>query len=137
MPAGSDEVVIARAALIVIDRPWVALPPPLSVNRTMKLAVPAVDGVPLMTPEDAARFKPCGNAPCEMLQVTGATAPDTLRVAEYDEPVVPLGNAAVVMSGLEMTVMLRSCSCRGVGSGSVMMRTVSPTASPCRWPAIA
>jgi hypothetical protein len=72
-------------------------------------AVPGVDGVPLITPVDAARLKPCGNVPCDIPQVTGATAPDTARVVEYGEPTVPFGNAAVMITGLELTVIRRGC----------------------------
>ena len=82
VPAGSDDVVIANAGLIVNDNAFVATPPPLSANRTVKAAVPAAEGVPLMIPVDAARFKPAGKVPDDIVQVTGETAPDTARVAE-------------------------------------------------------
>jgi hypothetical protein len=96
--------------LIVNDNAFVALPPPLSTNRTVKAAVPVAAGVPLMTPVGAATFKPCGNVPCEIDHVTGETAPVTARVAEYGEPAVPFGNAAVVITGFELTVICRICS---------------------------
>jgi hypothetical protein len=82
MAAGSDAVVIVRAGLIVSDNGFVATPPPLSANRTVKAAVPAAAGVPLMIPVEGARFKPEGKAPDDIVQVTGATAPDAARVAE-------------------------------------------------------
>ena len=94
---------------MVSDNALVALPPPLSVNLTVKPAVPGADGVPLITPVDAARLKPCGNAPCDIAQVTGETAPDTARAAEYGEPAVPFGNVVVVITGLELTVICRAC----------------------------
>jgi|GEM_PF-6570141 len=96
---------------MVSDNAFVALPPPLSANRTVNAAVPGAEGVPLMTPVDAARLKPCGNVPCDIPQVTGATAPDTARVVEYGEPTVPFGNAAVMITGLELTVICRA-ACR-------------------------
>jgi len=94
---------------MVSESAFVALPPPLSVNLTVKAAVPVVEGVPLITPVDAARLKPCGNVPCEIVQVTGETAPDTPRVAEYAEPTVPFDNAVVVIAGLEVTMICRTC----------------------------
>ena len=94
---------------MVSDNAFVALPPPLSANRTVNAAVPGAEGVPLMTPVDAARLKPSGNTPCDIVQLTGGTAPDTARVAEYGEPVVPSGNAAVMITGLELTVIFRGC----------------------------
>ena len=94
---------------MVSDNGLVALPPPLSVNLTVKLAVPVTVGVPLMAPVDAARLKPCGNAPCDIDQVTGETAPDTASIAEYAEPFVPFGNVVVVITGLEVTVIVRLC----------------------------
>jgi hypothetical protein len=82
VPAGSDAVVIVKAGLIVSDNGFVATPPPLSANRTVKAAVPAAAGVPLTIPVEGARFKPEGKAPDDIVQVTGATAPDAARVAE-------------------------------------------------------
>jgi len=109
VPEGSDAVVIPKAgAVIVSDNALVALPPPLSDSLTVKLAVPGAEGVPPMTPVDA-RLKPCGNTPCDIVHVTGETAPDAARAAEYGEPVVPFGNAGVVITGLELTVIRRGC----------------------------
>ena len=63
MPAGSDDVVIPRAAgLMVIDKPAVAETDALSVTRTVKLLGPAVPGVPDMVPA-AARLNPAGSVP--------------------------------------------------------------------------
>ena len=109
MPAASDDVVIPKAGLMVSDNALVALPLALSVSLTVKLAVPVAVGVPLMTPVDAARLKPCGNAPCDIDQVTGDTAPDAPSIAEYTEPFVPFGNVVVVITGLELTVICRAC----------------------------
>ena len=63
MPAGSDDVVIAKAAgLMVKDNAAVAEADALSVTRTVKLLDPAVPGVPDMVPP-GARLTPAGNAP--------------------------------------------------------------------------
>ena len=82
VPAGSDDVVIRTGGgSTVNDNAFVALPPPLSVNLTVKFAVPPADGVPLITPVDAARLKPCGKLPCDIAQVTGGIAPAAASVA--------------------------------------------------------
>jgi hypothetical protein len=95
---------------MVRDNTFVALPPALSVNFTVKLAAPAAEGVPPITPVDAARLKPCGKVPTDIVHVTGETAPDAASVAEYGEPAVPFANAAVVITGLELLiVMLKAC----------------------------
>ena len=127
MPAGSDDVVIPKAGgLMVIDSDCVALPPPLSVNWTVKPAVPGDEGVPLMIPVGAARLKPCGNVPCDIDQVTGETAPDTARVAEYGEPSAPFGSAAVVITGLELMVIVMSfVSTLGIGFAASVTKTVN------------
>ena len=63
MPAGSDDVVIAKAAgLMVSDNALVADADALSVTRTVKLLDPAVPGVPDMVPL-AARLSPDGSVP--------------------------------------------------------------------------
>ena len=109
VPAGNDAVVIDKAGLMVNDNAFVATPPPLSANRTVKEAVPAAAGVPLMIPVEAAKLNPEGKAPSDIVQVTGDTAPDTARVAEYDEPATALGNVSVVITGLELTMICNGC----------------------------
>jgi hypothetical protein len=95
---------------MVSDSAFVALPPALSVNFTVKLAAPAAEGVPPMIPVDAARLKPCGKVPADTVHVTAETAPDTASAAEYGEPAVPFANVAVVITGLEsLSVMLKAC----------------------------
>jgi hypothetical protein len=109
VPAGSDEVVILNAGLTVSDSAFVALPPPLSANRTVKGNGPAAEGVPLMTPVDAARLKPAGRVPADTVHVTGEIAPDAARVTEYEEPATALGNVSVVIDGFELTVICKGC----------------------------
>ena len=63
MPAGSDDVVIPKAAgLMVSDNAAVAEAEALSVTRTVKLLDPAVPGVPDSVPP-CARLNPAGSAP--------------------------------------------------------------------------
>ena len=83
VPAGRLVVLTLKGggAATLMDKAAVSLPPPLSVSLTVKLAFPADEGVPLITP-DAAKDKPAGKLPAEMVQVTGETAPMEESVAE-------------------------------------------------------
>jgi hypothetical protein len=110
VPAASDDVVITgKFALTVSVNAFVALPPPLSVNFTVKLAAPTAAGVPLMLPVDAPRLNPCGRLPDDIVQLTGETAPDAARVVEYAKPAVAFGSVEVMIAGLEMTVICKAC----------------------------
>ena len=62
-------MVIASAALIVIDRACVAVPPALSVTPTVKLYMPAVVGVPEIAPFDELSDRPAGREPTGVDQV--------------------------------------------------------------------
>jgi hypothetical protein len=65
VPAGSDDVVIAKAGgLIVSDSVAVADPDPLSVTFTVKFEDPAPVGVPDTAPL-AARLRPAGRDPLD------------------------------------------------------------------------
>jgi len=87
---------------MVKDSAFVATPPRLSANRTVKGVVPAAAGVPLMIPVEAARLNPEGKAPTDIVQATGGTASDATRVAKYDDPDMALGNAPVVITGTKI-----------------------------------
>ena len=63
VPDGKDVVVMTGGGSTVSDSALVAIPPPLSVNCTVKLAVPATDGVPLITPVGPARWSAWGRLP--------------------------------------------------------------------------
>jgi len=101
-PTGNEAVVIAKAGLMVNDSAFVATPPRLSANRTVKGVIPAAAGVPLMIPVEAARLNPEGKAPTDIVQASGGTAPVAARVAEYDEPAMALDNVSVVTAGTEI-----------------------------------
>src|SRR5205085_8637165 len=60
---GNAFVVIAGAAAIAIDSALETAAPTLSVTRSVKPAVPAVVGVPVIAPVPALRFSPAGSAP--------------------------------------------------------------------------
>lgn len=108
MPAGNDEVVIASGTgATVIDRACDAVAVLLSVTCTVRVALPALDGVPLMTPVVAERVRPWGKAPCEIVQVTGVAPPDCVSVAEYGLATVPVGKLVVVITGLGLIVSCR------------------------------
>jgi hypothetical protein len=53
-----------------------------SATRAVKLAVPAVVGVPETTPVDAFRLRPEGREPALMLQAYGVLPPVATRVCE-------------------------------------------------------
>jgi hypothetical protein len=77
---GSDVVVTANAmtgAVTTIERAFVAVPAgeAESVTITVKFAVPAVFGVPEMTPVAAFRLRLAGGAPAEIDQVREPVPP--------------------------------------------------------------
>ena len=67
----------------------------LSVTVAVKLAVPAVVGVPLDCPE-ALSVSPAGSDPDVMLQVFPPLPPLATRVCEYEAPTVPGASDVVV-----------------------------------------
>jgi hypothetical protein len=82
VPAGSDDVVIAKArGLIVRDSAAVADPDALSVTFTVKFEDPAALGVPVIAPL-AARLRPAGNDPLDTDHEYGGDPPDAPSVCE-------------------------------------------------------
>jgi hypothetical protein len=72
---------IHPCGLIVIENSLSAVcapPVQLSVARTVKTDVPALVGVPEMTPEEPI-FRPAGNVPAIILKLTGAWPPDVVN----------------------------------------------------------
>src|SRR5215831_7720438 len=89
-------------------RAWVAVALALSFTCTVKFAVPAVVGVPVMAPF-AARVSPAGNAPVVIDQVLPPAPPLAARVWLYAVPTVALGSDAVVTLNCGgATTMLRA-----------------------------
>jgi hypothetical protein len=75
VPLGSDEIVTVNGgAAMVMLRAWVAVPLELSFTWTVKFAVPAVVGVPLMLPV-AASDSPAGREPTVVDQVLPPVPP--------------------------------------------------------------
>ena len=85
MPSGREVVVIFNgdcAALIVIERGCVSDRDAASVTLTVKFAVPAVVGLPEMTPAElSVRF--AGSDPLERLQVRAPVPPVACTVWLY------------------------------------------------------
>jgi hypothetical protein len=70
-----------------------------SVTCTVNDTVPAVVGVPEITPVDATRLNPAGNVPALTLQLYGVVPPLACNVVEYAAPVVPPGSDVVMTEG--------------------------------------
>ena len=62
-PLGREVVVIAGGILIVKTCVAVCAGLPLSEARTVKVNMPATDGVPLITPTGESGFNPVGSEP--------------------------------------------------------------------------
>jgi len=74
--------------------------PPLSLTVTLNEELPAVVGVPPITPVEAFRDKPAGSEPLATVQLPyGGVPPAAASVCEYATPTSPLGSEAVVISG--------------------------------------
>ena len=105
MPAvapGKDVVVIVggcAAAATAILNAFVPMLFAASVTCTVNDAAPAAVGVPEITPVDAARLNPAGNAPALTLQLYGVVPPLACSADEYVVPVVPPDSDVVVTKG--------------------------------------
>ena len=66
--SGSEvvEIVSVGAGLTAMERAWVAVPAALSATWMVKLAVPAAEGVPEMTPVEELMVKLAGNEPADI-----------------------------------------------------------------------
>ena len=82
MPAGSDDVVMPKAAgLIASESALVADTDALSVTRTVKLLDPAAPGVPDSVPP-AARLNPAGSVPLDTDHEYGGVPPEAPSACE-------------------------------------------------------
>ena len=88
-PAGASGTVATTAT--AMDKAFDAELTLASVTVTVKDAVPAVVGVPLMTP-DGERARPAGGEPTDMAHEYGIVPPVAASVCEYATPTVPPGN---------------------------------------------
>ena len=87
-----------------------------SVAFTVKFAVPATVGVPVIAPVPAFSVKPVGREPVVIDQVTAPVPPVAPNVALYAEPTVPPGKLVVEIANGELTVIVRAfvAVCAGV-----------------------
>jgi hypothetical protein len=102
VPPGNDVLVTVggcAAAATAILSAFVPMLFAASFTCTVNDTVPAVVGVPEITPVDATRFNPAGNAPALTLQLYGVVPPLACSVVEYAVPVVPPANDVVVTVG--------------------------------------
>src|SRR5439155_959465 len=103
VPAGSGDAVVITsgggAGLIVIDSGFDTVCEPLSLTCTLKVAVVAAVGIPLITPADSD--KPAGKVAGATDHVYGGVPPVAVNVCEYATPTVPAGSgdAVVITSG--------------------------------------
>jgi hypothetical protein len=99
VPFGKDVVVIAKSVTL-IERAFELLRGgvELSLRPTVKLNVPPVVGVPLITPAPES-VRPGGNVPEARDHVNGVTPGLAASVCEYAAPTAALGKAFVVISG--------------------------------------
>ena len=83
LPSGSGEVVVMTrvAALIVIESGCVAFVARLSTAWTVKAAVPGLEGVPVIDP-DEDRFSPAGSDPDAIDHEYGGAPPAAARFRE-------------------------------------------------------
>ena len=102
VPPGSDVVVTVGGCAAAATAMLNAFVPVLfaaSFTCTVNDTVPAVVGVPEITPVDATRLNPAGNVPALTLQLYGEVPPLACSVVEYAVPVVPPGSDVVVTVG--------------------------------------
>ena len=98
-------MVIESAGYIVIARAWSTYALFASVTLTVKLLVPAIVGVPLITPVDVLRLNPAGRLPVAILQTYGVLPPAATSVCVYDRLTVPSDKEDVVIDNAEYIVI--------------------------------
>ena len=95
---------VAPALMVMLSGPLTVLLL-LSVAFTVRFAVPAVVGVPLIV--QPVIVSPAGRVPAVNTQLYGETPPETPMVELYANPTVPFGREVVVrVSGAGFTTML-------------------------------
>ena len=110
VPPGKDVVVTVggcAAAATAILKAFVPVLFAASFTCTVNDTVPAVVGVPEITPVDATRLNPAGNVPAFTLQLYGVVPPLACSAVEYAVPAVPPGSDVVVTNGGCAAVALR------------------------------
>jgi hypothetical protein len=95
---------------------------PESVTVTVRVAVPAADGVPLITPVEEFNVKPCG-VPV-ICQLWAPVPPVAVSVCEYGTPTMPWLSAVVVIfsSGILDVIVTVAVAVCGGGAESVTLK---------------
>ena len=106
MPFGNEEVVMDNPAPTAIVRGALALAPELSATCTVKLDVPAAEGVPLMAPAEL-RERAAGRLPALTVHVYPPVPPLAAKGCEYAVPTTPFGSDEVVTDNPAPTAIVR------------------------------
>ncbi len=80
VPSGKEVVVTDTALYMVMDSACAAVAELASVTCTVKLLVPAADGVPLITPVPLFNVNPDGSVPALIPQLYGVLPPAAVKV---------------------------------------------------------
>jgi hypothetical protein len=97
----ANEPLIVRGGgglLIDIEKLPVAVTPAESATSSVTFEFPAADGVPVIWPVPAFRFRPAGREPELTDQLYGGVPPLAERDAVYADPALPAGRDAVVIA---------------------------------------
>jgi hypothetical protein len=136
VPPANDVVVTVGgwvAAATAILKAFVPVLFAASVTCTVNETVPAVVGVPEITPGDV-RLNPAGNVPALTLQLYGVVPPLACSVVEYAVPAVPPGSDVVVTVGdcaAAATSILRFAEAVAVGEPESFTCTVKAEVPAC------
>src|SRR5271165_6242107 len=112
-PFANDAVVIVSVGgAIVIDSAAVFDTAGTSESDTftVKLALPAAVGVPLIAPVDAFSVNPAGRLPTDIAQLYGVVPPVAANVCEYPTPTCPFANDAVVIVSVGDAIVIDSAA---------------------------
>ena len=82
MPPGSVDVVTESGGAITIEKGLEAAAPAASLTVSVKVAVPAAAGVPVIRPVNVPRPNPGGSAPALTVQASGEVPPLAAAVCE-------------------------------------------------------
>jgi len=88
---------------MVMKKPCWGDVPVVSVTVTKKGNVPAVVGVPEITPVVESKVSPGGKAPLVIVQVQGQVSGAAVNAAEYGVPTWPLGSGLGKIVGAART----------------------------------
>ena len=129
---GGGFVVFSRFAMVSVKvAETICGGAPESVTVTVGVAVPATDGVPLITPVEGFNVKPVGKFP-DNCQVVAPVPPVEVSVCEYGTPTIPSLSAVVVIfsGGIWDTIVTIAVAVCGGAPESVTLnvRVADPAA---------